>query len=111
VLAAAGIVALEKMVDRLEVDHVNAKRLAEGLAGIPGVLLDPARVQTNIVIFRLAPPRTAALVVRGLAADGVRALAIGPAAIRMVAHKDVEAADMDTAVAAVARRLGADHTA
>ena len=106
VLAAAGIVALEKMVDRLEVDHANAKRLTAGLARIPGVLLDPDRVETNIVIFRLAPPRTAAPLLSALAAEGVKALPVGPAAIRMVTHKDVEAADVDLAVAAVARHLG-----
>jgi threonine aldolase len=106
VLAAAGIVALEKMVDRLEVDHANAKRLAAGLARIPGILLDPDRVQTNIVILRIAPPRTTAPLLSALAAEGVKALPVGPAAIRMVTHKDVEAADVDLAVAAVARHLG-----
>ena len=55
VLAAAGIVALETMVDRLAEDHANARRLAEGLAALPGVVLDPAQVQTNIVILELAP--------------------------------------------------------
>ncbi|MBI2080458.1 MAG: threonine aldolase family protein [candidate division NC10 bacterium] len=107
VVAAAGIVALEKMVDRLEVDHANAHRLAAGLARIPGLLLDPGRVQTNIVIFRLAPPGSAAALVRAVAAEAVRALAIAPDAVRMVTHKDVEAADMDVAVAAVGRHLGA----
>ncbi|MBI4414371.1 MAG: aminotransferase class I/II-fold pyridoxal phosphate-dependent enzyme [candidate division NC10 bacterium] len=111
VLAAAGIVALEKMVDRLEVDHANAKRLAAGLAKIPGVLLDAGRVQTNIIIFRLAPPQAAVPLVRALAAEGVKALPVGPAAIRMVTHKDVGAADMDVAVAAVARHLSTGRTA
>lgn len=111
IVAAAGIVALEKMVDRLEVDHANAKRLAEGLARIPGVLLDASQVQTNIVIFRLAPPRAAAALVRALTTEGVKALAVGPAAIRMVTHKDVAAADMDVAVAAVARHLERGGTA
>ncbi|MCS7065855.1 MAG: low-specificity L-threonine aldolase [Fimbriimonadales bacterium] len=55
VLAAACIVALEQMVDRLAEDHAHAKYLAEGLANIPGIRIDPARVQTNIVIFELAP--------------------------------------------------------
>ena len=53
IIAAAGIVALEQMVDRLAEDHANARRLAEGLAEIPGVGVDLARVQTNIVIFDL----------------------------------------------------------
>jgi threonine aldolase len=53
VLAAAGIVALEKMVDRLAEDHAHARQLAEGLADIPGVTLDLERVQTNIIYFNL----------------------------------------------------------
>ncbi|HEY4910026.1 MAG TPA: GntG family PLP-dependent aldolase, partial [Methylomirabilota bacterium] len=53
VLAAAGLVALESMVERLSEDHDNAKRLAHGLAGVPRVRLDPGKVQTNIVIFHV----------------------------------------------------------
>jgi threonine aldolase len=55
VIAAAGIVALEEMTERLSEDHVNAKTLAEGLAAIPGFLLDPERVKSNMVFFDLAP--------------------------------------------------------
>jgi threonine aldolase len=55
VLAAAGIVALEQMIDRLAEDHANARRLAEGLADIPGVEINLDRVQTNLVFFSLAP--------------------------------------------------------
>jgi threonine aldolase len=54
ILAAAGIVALEQMVDRLAQDHANARQLAQGLAGIPGVEIDLAAVQTNLVFFGLA---------------------------------------------------------
>ena len=60
VIAAAGIVALEKMVDRLAEDHANARALAEGVAKLPGLAVDLASVQTNIVIFRVergGPPR------------------------------------------------------
>ncbi len=53
VLAAAGLVALESMVDRLAEDHANARYLAGGLAGLPHVRLDPGMVQTNIVIFHV----------------------------------------------------------
>ena len=56
ILAAAGIVALEKMVDRLEEDHRNAKRLAEGLIGCPGISIDLQRVQTNLVIVKIDHP-------------------------------------------------------
>jgi threonine aldolase len=55
ILAAAGIVALEQMVDRLAEDHVRARRLAEGIAQLPGLRIDLQRVQTNIVYFDLAP--------------------------------------------------------
>jgi threonine aldolase len=55
VLAAAGIVALEQMVDRLAEDHACARRLAEGIAAIPGFSIDLERVQTNLVYFDLAP--------------------------------------------------------
>jgi threonine aldolase len=55
ILAAAGIVALEQMVDRLAEDHVRARRLAEGIAAIPGLSINLERVQTNIVYFDLAP--------------------------------------------------------
>src|ERR1700675_1105975 len=56
VIAAAGIVALERMVDRLAEDHVNARRLAEGLAGLPSLRIDLTSVQTNIVILRRGRP-------------------------------------------------------
>jgi threonine aldolase len=55
VLAAAGIVALEKMIDRLADDHANARRLAEGLADTPGYIVDVDHVQTNIIFFELDP--------------------------------------------------------
>src|SRR5262249_41596317 len=53
VSAAAGVVALERMVSRLAEDHANARRLAEGVAKLPGISIDLASVQTNIVIFRV----------------------------------------------------------
>jgi len=57
VIAAAGIVALERMVERLEEDHSNARRLAEGMARIPGIEVDLGTVQTNTVVFRVIDPR------------------------------------------------------
>jgi threonine aldolase len=53
VLAAAGLLALEKMTERLEEDHIHARMLADGLAGIPGIRIEPERVRTNIVHFEL----------------------------------------------------------
>jgi threonine aldolase len=54
ILAAAGIVALEQMVDRLADDHANAQKLAQGLAEIPGVIINLASVQTNLIFFSLS---------------------------------------------------------
>jgi threonine aldolase len=91
VIAAAGIVALETMVERLRDDHENARRLAEGLARLPGIEIDPDRVQTNIVIFDMV--RTdldAPGLVLKLAGHGVKCFAVSPHRIRMVTHKDVD---------------------
>ncbi len=71
VVAAAGIVALESMIDRLAEDHANAKLLAEGLAEMPGITFDAAAVKTNIVIFEVqmgAPPFLAAIAEKGVLA-------------------------------------------
>src|SRR5207237_9551891 len=59
VLAAAGLCALNEMVDRLADDHANARRLAEGLQGLPGFDTDLARVETNMVFGDCRPPLTA----------------------------------------------------
>jgi threonine aldolase len=101
VLAAAGLVALETMVDRLAEDHANARRLAEGLAGMPGLRVDPGRVQTNIVLVEVTRPGGAAGLVEGCLARKVKIHAVGPTAIRCVTHKDVDAEDIDRALSAV----------
>lgn len=104
VIAAAGVVALERMVDRLAEDHANARALAAGLARVPGLALDLATVQTNIVIFRVEGARGAAgaaELVRGCAEHKVKVHAIGPTAIRCVTHKDVDAGDIERALDAV----------
>ncbi len=101
VLAAAGLIALERMVDRLAEDHVNARRLAEGVAGLPAIRIDLSRVQTNIVIFHVDRPGGAAELVEGCKARKVRIHAIGPASIRCVTHKDVDTEDVDRAIAAI----------
>jgi threonine aldolase len=105
IIAAAGIVALEQMVDRLADDHVNARRLAEGLAEIPGLAINADRVQTNIVIFelnseRLSPAEFAAR----LGERGVKLLAIGGRLLRAVTHYGIEADDIEVALA-VAREV------
>jgi len=100
VLAAAGLVALDSMVDRLAEDHANARRLAEGVVRLPGVRLDLSNVQTNIVIFHVGRPGGAAELVSGALARKVKIHQIGPASIRCVTHKDVDAEDVERAVEA-----------
>jgi threonine aldolase len=91
VLAAAAFVALEDSPQRLHTDHENAKFLAEGLAEIPGLNLDPAKVVTNILFCDVSETGLAAAEVsRRLATEGVLAGALSPRSIRMVTHYDVD---------------------
>jgi len=104
VLAAAGLVALELMVDRLADDHANARRLAEGIANIPGLAVNMETVQTNMVAVEITDPRwTAPALVQALRAEGVLCNDTGPRRIRLVTHKDVTAADVELALDAFAR--------
>ena len=99
VLAAAGIVALEEMVDRLAEDHANARLLAEGLAQLPGLAVDLKRVQTNIVYFDLLrPDMTPAQLAGALAARGVRLLPAGGPSLRAVTHYQVNRTDIEHAL-------------
>lgn len=98
VIAAAGLIALERMVDRLAEDHANARVLSRALAGLPGLSVDLSRVETNIVIFRLDRQGGVETLVRGCAERKVKVHAIGPMAIRCVTHKDVDADDIARAV-------------
>ncbi len=104
IIAAAGIVALEQMVDRLAEDHANAKRLAEGLANIPGIVIDPSSVQTNIVMFGLANSRVSlAEVSARLAAEGVKINPMTATQFRAVTHYGIEREDIETALAVIQR--------
>ncbi len=105
ILAAAGLVALETMVERLADDHANARLLAERLAGIPGIEVDPASIQTNIVIFRTSRIQAPVLVDR-LKAAGVLCLPISAEQVRMVTHADVSREQVEKA-AEEARRIAA----
>jgi len=103
VIAAAGIVALETMVDRLEEDHVNAKRLAEGLAKVKGVAVDMERVQTNMVLYDVSGLGVADDVfLSKLKEKGVLALTTAKNKGRMVTHRGIEREHIEKAVAAVA---------
>jgi threonine aldolase len=98
VLAAAGIVALETMVDRLAEDHTNARRLAAGLARISGITVVNRSPPTNIVMFDLAPEIAVNEFVTRLAAKGVKVGSRGGNLFRAVTHRMVSATDISEAV-------------
>ena len=102
IVAAGCLYALDHNVDRLAEDHVHAQLLARGLAALPGVRLDPADVETNIVIFRVddAPGLVQRLV------DRVELQAFDEHRLRAVTHLDVSRADIELALEAFASELG-----
>ena len=104
VLAAAGLIALDVHPIRLAVDHANARALAKGLAEIPGISIDPAEVETNIVIFDVSgvPLKPTEISAR-LKGEGVLMNAINDRQMRAVTHYDVTRAQCDEAIAALRR--------
>jgi threonine aldolase len=103
IIAAPGIIALEKMIDRLEEDHVNAKRLAEGIAKIASIAVDMERVQTNMVLFDINGLGVDdELFLSKLKKNGVLALTSAKNKVRMVTHRGIEKEHVEKAVAAVA---------
>lgn len=98
IIAAAGIIALEKMIDRLAEDHANARRLAEGLARIPGIGIEPEKYRTNIIMFQ--PPAgvnwTDFLAL--LATRGVKCSHGIGRNIRAVTHRHISVADIDETI-------------
>ena len=90
ILAAAGLIALEKMPARLHKDHENARLLAESLSKVDNVAIDLESVETNIVIFRLTGGLSAPDIAKRLKARGILISAFGPDAIRVVTHFDVD---------------------
>jgi threonine aldolase len=112
VLAAAGLVALDNMVERLADDHANARRLAAGLANIDGLTVEQDGIQTNIVIFEVDREKVgdAREVIAALREDGVLVSHSRDQALRMVTHRHIASADVDEALARVngtVRRLTA----
>lgn len=107
VLAAAGIVALEKMVDRLAEDHARAQKLAQGLQQLPGMVMDPGTPHTNMVYCSLAPevPFDAAQAVERLKQMGVRVGQVGKRRFRLVTHYWIDDAAVERTVAAFAELL------
>ena len=98
ILAAAGLYALDHNIDRIHENHDNARVLAEAIAGAPGIELDLATVQTNIVLIRLAPgaPDAATFVTRAREL-GSLASALGARTIRVATHINVDLAQSATA--------------
>lgn len=108
VLAAAGLVALETMVERLAEDHANARRLAEGLAALPAVVIEPDEVETNIVLFGLREdaPLDARGLIGAMAERGVAFFPVGGGRMRLVTHHDVSAEGVEEALAGFEALLG-----
>ncbi len=99
VIAAAGLYALDHHVDRLAEDHENARRFARGIAAVPALEVEPERVETNIVLFRLSDPAaSSADFAARLEERGLRVSVVGEM-LRAVTHLDVSRADVDAAVA------------
>ena len=103
-IAAGALYALEHHVERLADDHANARRLGAAVAELSGLTLPNPQIDTNIVIFNVAPELgTAAEIVARLRRHGVLMMSIGKQQIRAVTHLDVDAADTDRAIAALGR--------
>jgi threonine aldolase len=102
VLAAAGVVALETMVDRLPEDHARARRLAMGLRGVPGLQVEKDPPPSNMVYLKVGPQasKDAAGLEESLGREGIKIHAVGPDRIRLVVHYWVDDAGVDRTVAA-----------
>jgi threonine aldolase len=104
IIAAAGLVALDSMVDRLADDHANAQQLAKGLAALPGIEVDPATIETNIVYMELGDADggevSAALKARGVLANGRFNW------VRFVTRNGISSEDIDEALDVIAAVVG-----
>ncbi|MBS3818740.1 aminotransferase class I/II-fold pyridoxal phosphate-dependent enzyme [bacterium] len=100
VLAASGIVALQEMVERLEEDHARAQRLAQAIADLPGIILAPQNIQTNIIIFGFDHPQlNIPQFLEQLKNRGILALPT-TGGIRFVLHKDIDDQDVNRTISA-----------
>ncbi len=115
IIAAAGIVALNEMVERLAEDHANAKKLADGLAQIPGLTIEPENVETNILFFGVCGDDGAAgdvaPLVTAAAKSGVLLSGGDDGRIRAVTHYGISEADIERALAVLAEAMEATRTA
>ena len=109
VIAAAGLVALDTMVDRMAEDHVNARLLAEALSTIQGLAIDLTRVQTNIVIFETQPPWSPQAFLAAARDAGVWLVPFGGRRVRAMTHADVSREECIEAARRIASVL-AEHS-
>jgi threonine aldolase len=104
ILAAAGIIALSEMVDRLADDHANAHKLALGLAQIPGISIDPDQIRTNILFFEVTrKDLTPEQFVQRIGTEGVRMLPVGARRVRAVTHYHISSEDVDRALSVISK--------
>ena len=106
VLAAAGLVALEKMTDRIIDDHKNARTLAAGISNINGIRINLERVKTNIIYFSLDHPKVGgALLLEKMAGKNIHFFELGPSWFKLVTHAGVSKDDVDDVVGEFERIL------
>jgi threonine aldolase len=106
IIAAPGIIALEKMISRIKIDHEHARLLAEMLSKINGVQIDPKKIQTNIVTFNLnSPTNNNNEFIKKLKENGVLALTQGKNKIRLVTHMGIEKDHIEKTVCIIERIL------
>ncbi|MGE5359916.1 MAG: low-specificity L-threonine aldolase [Bacteroidales bacterium] len=107
IIAAGGLFALQHMVERLAEDHANAQILAAGIQTLPGVTLDPPRVETNIVVFNVCSVARAEALAAAVERQGVLVSDFGGGRLRLVTHYGITADDCHRAVAALQKAYSA----
>ena len=105
IIAAAGIVSLTSMVERLKDDHRNARTLALGLAQIPGIVINPKDQHTNMVYFSLSSPQPSLSEFRQSLSESGLLVGGGSDRIRMVTHAWVDGDDVAKAIEVVQKAL------
>jgi len=106
VIASAGIIAIEKMVERLAEDHANAKKLALGIASIKGMAIDPSEVQTNIIMFEPPADMEAPVFIKLMQGAGILFTYPGGHRVRAVVHRMISSADIDAALVRIKQGVG-----
>ena len=103
IIAAAGLYALDHHVERLAEDHENARRFAQGIAAVPGIEVDPGRVETNIVLFRLSDSAASAAAFAARLEEAGLRISVPGEVLRAVTHLDISCEDIDAAIAILAQ--------